>query len=76
MEDQKKDQKALWQKEKEQLKTDLANRQKKIQKNPVSLKFGHSPAVSKSNLTKKPTMDSKQNNSLPDNFLRRQIGLI
>lgn len=76
MKDPKKDQKALWQQEKEQLKADLANRQKSIQKNPVALKFGPSQAQSKPQYSATPQKQPPKSNGLPDDFLRRQIGLI
>ena len=69
MKNPKKQQKELWEKEKEQLKKDLQHRQKIVKKNPVNIRFGKQ-ATQHIPITK--THSAK----LPDDYLKRQIGLL
>ena len=62
----KNQQKDEWKKESEQLKKDLANRQKVVKKREVELSFGKRPSKNKAK--------NKQNIShLDDNHLRQSI---
>lgn len=73
------DEKKRWQEEAEQLKNDLAQRQKIVQKREVEIKFGPGSAnstksTSPQSASKRSISDSKSN-AIQDSALRRMLGL-
>ena len=68
--DQKKQQKKQWQSEKEQLKSDLDNRQKVVKKREVSISFGKQKQAKKN----QQKADNKTD-VLSEHIMRQNLGL-